>query len=166
MDYQKAIETVQDIHDVAETRIKSGDARGVVYINPNRLTDLKDAISAMQELQAIHNNGISIERLKDIDFRKQVVEHINYMEYMDIKDELEEYKRLGTPEEVRKAVERNKEKKVIEMVHGVHGIFDMGKSYNCPTCGSGLRYRYSVSEPIDNYCAICGQRIGWSGEDD
>lgn len=64
----------------------------------------KIAISAMNELQAIHNNGINLERLKDIDIRKQVVEHINYMEYMDIKDELEEFKQLGTLEEVREAV--------------------------------------------------------------
>ena len=57
-------------------------------------------------------------------------------------EDLQQYEKIGTLEEVREAVERNKEKKVIEMVLGVHGIFDMGKSYNCPTCGSGLRYRY------------------------
>lgn len=67
---------------------------------------LKTAISAMQEIQAIHDNGISLERLKDIDFRKQVVEYINYMDYMDIKDELEEYKQIGAPEEVREALEK------------------------------------------------------------
>lgn len=51
MDYQESIETLQDIHDVAESRIKNGDARGVVYIPRDKLDDLKTAISAMQELQ-------------------------------------------------------------------------------------------------------------------
>ena len=151
MDYQEAIDTLQDIHDVAETRIKSGDARGVVYINPNRLTDLKDAISAMQELQAIHNNGIRLERLKDIDFRKQVVEHINYMEYMDINDELQEYKQLGTLEEVREAVERMQEKQVINISKG-----DKLRFGTCPICNR----RISTVEG-GNYCQNCGQRLEW-----
>lgn len=151
MDYQEAIDTLQDIHDVAETRIKSGDARGVVYINPNRLTDLKDAISAMQELQAIHNNGISLERLKDIDFRKQVVEHINYMEYMDINDELQEYKQLGTLEEVREAVKRMQEKQVINISKG-----DKLRFGTCPICNR----RISTVEG-GNYCQNCGQRLEW-----
>ena len=64
MDYQEAIETVQDIHDVAETRIKSGDARGVVYINPNRLADLKNAISAMQDLQQYEKIG-TLEEVRE-----------------------------------------------------------------------------------------------------
>lgn len=146
MDYQEAIETVQDIHDVAETRIKSGDARGVVYINPNRLTDLKYAISAMQELQAIHNNGISLECLNDIDFRKQVVEHINYMEYMDIKDELEEYKQIGTLEEVRGAVEKQRKVKPEDAEY-------------CPICHTFLK---DEDDAPGFYCMNCGQAIDWS----
>lgn len=79
---------------------------------------------------------------------------------------LQQYKQLGTLEEVGEAVERHKEIKPIEMVHDSDRIFDMGKSYNCHMCGSGLRYRYSVCEPIDNYCAICGQKIDWSEENE
>ena len=114
MDYQEAIETLQDIYDIAERRIEHGDARGVIYIRMDKLDGVKTAISAMQELQAIHNTGINIERLKDIDFRKQVVEHINYMDYMDymaIKDELEEYKQIGTLEEVREVIEKQEKKR-------------------------------------------------------
>lgn len=64
MNYQEAIDTLQDIHDVAETRIKSGDARGVVYINPNRLADLKNAISAMQDLQQYEKIG-TLEEVRE-----------------------------------------------------------------------------------------------------
>lgn len=95
MDYQEAIERLERgylVDSNGDTTQKDFEA-------------LKIAISAIKELQEIHNNGISLERLKDIDFRKQVVEHINYMEYMDIKDELEEYKQIGTLEEIREAVD-------------------------------------------------------------
>lgn len=51
MDYQKAIETLQDIHDVAEVRIKSGDTRGVVYIPSEKIKDIESALSAMEELE-------------------------------------------------------------------------------------------------------------------
>lgn len=71
------------------------------------------AISAMQELQELHNQGFSLERLKNIDFRKEVVEHINYDAYMSLMDELEGYKNLGTLEEVREAVEKQKRKKTM-----------------------------------------------------
>lgn len=166
MDYQEAIDALQDIHDVAEARIKSGDARGVVYINPNRLTDLKDAISAMQELQAIHNNGISLERLKDIDFRKQVVEHINYMECMDIKDELEEYKQIGTLEEVREAVEKQKPKTTTYDGDGYADGTFVWDEWICPRCGT----RYDFEYDDYDYCPNCGQKIDlhadWSEEDD
>ena len=112
MNYQEAIDTLQDIHDVAETRIKSGDARGVVYINPNRRADLKNAISAMQDLQ--------------------------------------QYEKIGTLEEVREAVEKQKRKKPCAS----------NRCYVCPHCGlvTSLRIKH-------NYCDACGQHIDWSEEE-
>lgn len=147
MDYKKVIETLQCIYNTALAMDEKGDDRGVIYINLHRISDLKDAISSVQDMQEIHNNGISIERLKDIDFRKQVVEHINYMDYMAIKDELEEYKQLGTLEEVLEAVEKQKKKKPCAS----------NRCYVCPHCGliTSLRIKH-------NYCDACGQRIDWS----
>lgn len=58
------------------------------------------ACEAIDELQALHNQGFSLERLKDIDFRKEVVEHINYKNYLSVKDDLEDYQQIGTLEEV------------------------------------------------------------------
>lgn len=154
MEYQEAIK-----NHINECRHRVDVIRNHMNTNGDADTDrcleniqvLETVIFAMNELQMYKDGKLCL-----------IPESVYYKQCT----ELDAYKQLGTLEEVREAVERNKEKKVIEMVHGVHGIFDMGKSYNCPTCGSGLRYRYSVSEPIDNYCAICGQRIGWSGEDD
>lgn len=107
MDYQEAIYCMKVMADEEVCE----DCNYYQLCDHTKQADMaRIAISAMQELQALHEQGISLERLKDIDFRKQVVEHINYMEYMDIKDELEEYKQLGTLEEVREAAKRQKTK--------------------------------------------------------
>ena len=128
MDYQGAIEVIQDIHDVAEVRIKSRDVRGVVYINPNRLTDLKDAINAMQELQ--------------------------------------QYKQLGTLEEVREAVERKKPKTPTYDGDGYADGTFIWDEWICPRCGT----RYDFEYDDYDYCPNCGQKIDlhadWSEEDD
>lgn len=128
----------------------------------------KIAISAMNELQAIHNNGINLERLKDIDIRKQVVEHINYMEYMDIKDELEEFKQLGTLEEVREAVELQQADKPRILRLSTHGA-PYGYLYCCPNCEYRIiikDHRGSYSGPRTKYCPDCGKRLNWGEEDD
>lgn len=46
---EKAIETLQDIHDVAEARMKAGDSRGLIYIPQDKLKDLITTISALQQ---------------------------------------------------------------------------------------------------------------------
>lgn len=130
MDYKKAIEVLLN-----EIGCVDLDTNNRVYIDESEqkfMDACNTAIFAMQELQAIHNNGISLERLKDIDFRKQVVEHINYMDYMDIKDELEEYKQLGALEEVREAVEKHNECK--NCAYKTHSNL-ISKLNNCNDCG-------------------------------
>ena len=64
MDYQKAIETLQDIHDVAEVRIKSGDTRGVVYIPSEKIKDIESALSAMEELEQYKQLG-TLEEVRE-----------------------------------------------------------------------------------------------------
>ena len=159
MDYQEAIETLQDIHDVAESRIKNGDARGVIYIPPDKLEDLKTAISAMQELQELHDHGFSLDRMKDIDFRKEIVEHINYDAYMRLMDELEEYKQLGTLEEVREVVEKNTAKKPKQY---------RGK-YHCPRCtrivSKGSYDKRGTLVQRAYSCKYCFQRFDWGEEE-
>lgn len=135
MDYQEAIETIQY-------------ASAFNYKN-SRLTKALDvAISAMQELQELHDQGLSLERLKDINFRKSVVEHINYDAYMRLMDELEEYKQLGTLEEVREAVEKQQAKEPSPML----GIY--GRVYECKECGNEL-------EMYSKHCPFCGQKQNW-----
>lgn len=97
MDHQEAIETLQDIHDVAEIRIKNGDTRGVVYIPPDKLDGLITAISAMQELQEYHKTGMTPAEV----IRMQ---HGYAVKMTD----LEDYQRIGTLVEVREVVEKQK----------------------------------------------------------
>jgi hypothetical protein len=44
---EKANETIQDIHDVARSRIKSGDTRGVIYIPQDKLADLETTVNIL-----------------------------------------------------------------------------------------------------------------------
>lgn len=68
--------------------------------------------------------------------------------------ENQEYKKLGTLEEVREAVERQQEKQVINIGKGDKLSFD-----TCPICNR----RISNVEG-GNYCQNCGQRLDWSEE--
>ena len=148
MDYKKAIEVLANEIGCVDL---DANNRGYIDESEKRFIDAcNTAISTIEELQAIHNNGISLERLKDIDFRKQVVEHINYMDYMDVKDELEEYKQLGTLEEVREAVEKQRKVKPEDGEY-------------CPICHTFLKDEDDVP---GFYCMNCGQHIDWSEEDD
>ena len=64
--------------------------------------------------------------------------------------ELQKYKQLGTLEEVRDAVEKQKRKKPCAS----------NRCYVCPRCGlvTSLRIKH-------NYCDACGQHIDWSEEE-
>lgn len=64
--------------------------------------------------------------------------------------ELQEYKQLGTLEEVRDAVEKQKRKKPCAS----------NRCYVCPHCGlvASLKIKH-------NYCDACGQHIDWSEEE-
>lgn len=64
--------------------------------------------------------------------------------------ELQEYRRLGTLEKVRDAVEKQKRKKPCAS----------NRCYVCPRCGlvTSLRIKH-------NYCDACGQHIDWSVEE-
>lgn len=131
MDYQETIEIIE--------------YASAFNSENSRLTKaLSVAITAMQELQSLHEQGISLERLKDIDFRKQVIEHINYMDYMAIKDELEEYEQLGTLEEVREAVEKQKPKTPTYDGDGYADGTFVWDEWICPRCGT--RYEVDYDE--------------------
>lgn len=146
MDYQEAIEILKDFDSQV-----SAKADGAYQSTIGKMA-CDFAISAMQELQKLHDQGFSLDRMKDIDFRKEIVEHINYDAYMRLMDELEEYKQLGTLEEVQEAVEKQNAQETRIML-GMYGIV-----YECKECGNEL-------EMYCEYCPFCGQRQKWSDEE-
>ena len=143
MDYQEAIKEAEIQIDMYESMIlynKDFEPKNDNSNYERKIDFLKTAISAMQELQALHNQGISLKCLGNIGFRNEVIEHINYVQYKDLKDELEQYRQIGTLEEVLDAVEKQKaiSREIIE-----------GK-YFCPKCHNLM--------PFPGYCG-CGQRL-------
>lgn len=76
--------------------------------------------------------------------------------------ELWEYKHIGTLEEVRTAVEKQKAKKPAYDGDGYapDGTF-VWDEWICPNCG----HRYEIDYEEHDYCPYCGQRIDWSDND-
>ena len=68
--------------------------------------------------------------------------------------EIQQYREIGTVEECRDAVEKQKPKRKIPVTSGK--FYDLGFMDKCPNCGSAIKidniYHYDV-------CKICGQRI-------
>lgn len=129
MDYQEAIEIIQ---------------YAIAFNSENsRLTKALDvAISAMQELQEYSKTGLS---------PKQVTETI--CELGATKRVLGHYKQLGTLEEVREAVEKQRAKKPNNV--GAEG-YRYTDTYRCPTCGGNFS-----GTGMANYCYHCGQKLDW-----
>lgn len=72
--------------------------------------------------------------------------------------QIQEYRALGTVEELRVARDKQVGKKPIPK----YGINNTVNSYHCPTCDNnylgGGEYRYDC-------CEDCGQKLDWSDEE-
>lgn len=73
--------------------------------------------------------------------------------------ELSEYKSLGTVEEVRKSIEKDKSKKV---------VINQWEPCKCPTCGKELSKSVGDGYYKHYYylkrCPKCGQKLNWGDE--
>lgn len=98
----------------------------------------KTIISALQELEKYHKTGL---------IPKQVAENIS--ELNATKRILGHYQQLGTLEEVREAVEKQRAAHPLEML----GIFGE-KEYECINCGNTVPH-------MDKYCKWCGKAQDW-----
>lgn len=67
--------------------------------------------------------------------------------------EAEQYRALGTVEELKEAMEKQVAKKVISW---------QGKKYLCPFCHRAIKR----TEALDVHCKYCGQALKWEEEDD
>ena len=78
-------------------------------------------------------------------------------------NELEQYRKIGSVEECREAVEKQKAKKpdiytdtrnMVDLHGNVYA--EQANVYLCPTCESFIGY---VGNNIFHYCPVCGQAI-------
>lgn len=71
--------------------------------------------------------------------------------------EIQSYRAIGTVEECRDAVERQRGKKPIKIENDEFRYTD---SYTCPNCEKGF-----TGTGIADFCYRCGQAIDWSDTD-
>ena len=73
--------------------------------------------------------------------------------------EVEQYRALGTVEELKEAMEKQVAKKPIEDNTSYSG-------YKCPTCNSNIYQLRSHNICKTPHCIFCGQALKWGEEDD
>ena len=94
----------------------------------------------------------------------------NWEEMAEVRDiaisalkEIQQYRKIGTVEECREAVEKQKAKKpdiytdtrnMVDLHGNVYA--EQANVYLCPTCESFIGY---VGNNIFHYCPVCGQAI-------
>lgn len=108
------------------------------------------AISALKEVKQYREIG-TVEEIKSvkkyIDLKRRCGTPTNTI------DVCAEYIAIGTVEECREAVEKQKGMQVNE----IHV-----DEYFCPACGSENN-NGNIGCPGDHYCHVCGQRLKWEG---
>ena len=92
-------------------------------------------------------------------------EHEQLAEWLE---ELKAYRAIGTPEECRAAVEKQKAKKIVRVKLRQS---EWGSEYRCPVCESDLIktvfFNEDGTEPDEkvSWCSGCGQKLDWGDEE-
>ena len=80
--------------------------------------------------------------------------------YGEYADKLAEYESIGTPEECRAAVEKQKAKKPIIEYEQTHDCVTEIE-WKCPTCEAN----YIELAPCGEWCRYCGTKFDWGEEE-
>ena len=119
-------------------------------------TNAKDeAIKALEEVHQYRAIG-TVEKVREY---KEIADNMDAVSLAALcisLNKLKEYQKIGTPEECRAAVEKQRAKKPIEPDEE-YGTF------KCPNCG-GLIFTEDRFE-THKYCLLCGQKLDWSDEE-
>lgn len=116
--------------------------------------DIQQAIEHAREVakckraEATNNFPTLVEYYNEC--KKCADEHEQLAEWLE---ELKQYEQLGTLEEVREAVEKQRAKKPKNVETEGYRYTD---TYRCPTCGGNFS-----GTGIADYCYHCGQRLSW-----
>ena len=74
-------------------------------------------------------------------------------------EEVQQYRAIGTPEECRAAVEKQKAKKPIIKYEQTHDCLTEIE-WKCPTCEEN----YIELAPCGEWCRYCGTKLDWGEE--
>lgn len=109
------------------------------------IEECKHRIDVITDFMEANRDADKDECLENIEIFKTAISAMQ---------ELLTYKELGTLEEVREAVEKQR-------VKGPKNVKTEGyrytDTYRCPTCGGNFS-----GTGIVNYCYHCGQKLNWS----
>lgn len=150
MDYQEAIRDIQFLSR------RYDDLPNVNYSISRESLDI--AIFTMNELRLYKEGKLYL--VPESVYSKQC-------------EELDEYKALGTLEEVRAAVEKSKPKKITHQgCYDSNGVFHTWNGINgvpydlCPRCGINLCTDgyFGRDKNSLKFCENCGQALDWSEE--
>lgn len=105
-------------------------------------------MTVQEVIQAIRLDGLTIDGSV-----KRIKQFVNGLaEATELLEEVEQYRALGTVEELKEAREKQVAKKPI----GRH------TDYKCSVCGRRVRSgKGSSSRQRDNFCQRCGTKIDW-----
>ena len=172
MTEQEAIELLQNLN-VKLTDMSGHKTNGIEKIfGWNEITAICEAIKALEEVQQYREIGtvselqdlvIGINALADSQFSAADMEKL----VNDMKS-LYEYRQIGTLDECRQDVEKQKTKKIVRVKLRQS---EWGSEYRCPVCESDLiKTVFSNedgTEPDEkiSWCSGCGQKLDWSDEE-
>lgn len=111
----------------------------------------KTLIKALEEVQQYRDTTLSPEQVRTLQTR-----------FVDVSLRLGEYMAIGTPEECRSAVEKQKAKTPDFEADGSYGGELVYDTWICPGCGEHYEIDYDKHE----YCPCCGQKISWGDWED
>lgn len=106
--------------------------------------EIEVAIVALEEIQQYREIGFTPKMVREMIKSEQKATH--YALIHDVM--LKQYEEIGTPEECREAIEKQRAKEPIDRC-----MFS-----ECPNCGN-VEIQYCT------YCTDCGQKLDWSEED-
>ena len=108
---------------------------------------INNAINDIEKIQILFQQRYGEECILD----KEIEEVLRIAKRKG--EELEQYRKIGTVEECKEAVEKRRAKNPID-VH-TEG-FRYTDTYRCPSCGDNF-----TGTGIADYCYHCGQAISW-----
>ena len=160
MTENEAINELYDIQNQFERSVLGAEcndeyAKEALRDNKRAVKSIKMAVSALKEIQKYRAIG-TVEVLKKAEGCITLVKRNKTLERMI--DECMEYEKIGTVEECREAVEKQKPKVPDYEGDGYadgHMVYD---TWICPGCGECYEADYDDYD----YCPNCGQAIQWN----